>query len=682
MGDPARGDMQPPLKDLRARGSDVGPLEDMAATAEECRNLGKSDDPAATADEVRKYDESEARDASGKWTSGGSSDPELTSVRMKPAQSMSREKQIGLISEADARLRALAAGYEGGTTASRASFSRGDRVEVNDPGTSYHGSSGSVASMGTGGMVRFVPHGELEDDAVDVHESKLVRKMAENQARDESGKWSSGGGGSIPERLAGAMARGEAARAPAQAKVKAELSDWNHQPHGSFKTAPDKSFVSVKVHDQGITVTHARTMKDPISGRMVSAGSNRKEFTHDEVNAAIARAKEDAEKLGKSFDSAATAEEVRKYSEDEARDDAGKWTAMEQASTQRASAYEAKRSEVTSKLPDWKHTENGAFKSGPNKEFVSVRVHDSGIKVVHQLTIIRDNGRPESVGARVKQFGLNEVDAAVAHAKEEAKTLTKGSPDQPRDAGGKWTQGEAEHIARSDKLIRGVHEARQVALRAAQEHGRLASELEQHLMRFEPGIQAHPAELASKVAAHGAEVERALEDLKFATEQRNMHFDRAPKLTEVEQWRGAGDVARMKATPKKFGKSMEAQVCKVDGNLGLVFGWAIVCCEDGQPYFDKQDDHVPEDAMLEAACDFMLNSRDAGEMHRRTGAGQAIFAWPMTKEIADSFGISTQRTGLMFAMKPDAAMLKRFQSGELTAFSIGGQRGLDEKVDD
>jgi len=558
--------MQPPLKDLRARGSDVGPLEDMAATADECRlgkgvedeprdasgkwtsggssgegpkvevthighgrgvkitndrglinamsnrvmvdgkkagytrmvhgsygstsyahdargnelgsfkshqeavdhvvathqaKLGKSSDPAATADEVRKeFDEGQhPRDESGKWTSGGgSSDPELTTVHIggkgktleetgfKIPPPSERMKEVIRQQEERSKVRSQ--------PESRASFSRGDRVEVNDPGTSYHGSSGSVASMGTGGMVRFVPHGELEDDAVDVHESKLVRK---------------------------------------------------------------------------------------------------------------------------------------------------------------------------------------------------------------------------------------------------------GSPDQPRAADGKWTTGGAEHAAASLQHERNVEGARMRAVAAARDHANRATELARHLESLD-ARGTHSAEFGNRVADHGADLERSLEDLKFATDQRDAHAGRAPTTVgrpvlapgpaiEREWQRSKGErvasAAAVLGSPEAarrarawYGKSMEAQVCKVDEGLGLVFGWAIICCEDGQPYFDKQDDHVPEDAMLEAACDFMLNSRDAGEMHRRTGAGSAIFAWPMTKEIADSFGIQARRTGLMFAMKPDAAMMRKFKSGELTAFSIGGQRGIDEKLDD
>jgi hypothetical protein len=69
-------------------------------------------------------------------------------------------------------------------------------------------------------------------------------------------------------------------------------------------------------------------------------------------------------------------------------------------------------------------------------------------------------------------------------------------------------------------------------------------------------------------------------------------------------------------------------------------------------------------------------------MHKRTNAGQVVFIWPLTAEVAKAFDLGTRRTGLMIAVKPDAAMLRKFRSGELQAFSVGGSRIMDEKVDD
>lgn len=132
-----------------------------------------------------------------------------------------------------------------------------------------------------------------------------------------------------------------------------------------------------------------------------------------------------------------------------------------------------------------------------------------------------------------------------------------------------------------------------------------------------------------------------------------------------------------------MGKNFRAagEVFKVDDSLGLVFGWAIVCKEaDGQDYYDCQGDHIPEDAMLKAATDFMLDSRVAKEMHFGDEKGSYVFAWPMTAEIAKAMGIKTEKTGLMVCAKFSPTVLAKFKSGEYSGFSIGGQRIRDEEV--
>lgn len=129
-------------------------------------------------------------------------------------------------------------------------------------------------------------------------------------------------------------------------------------------------------------------------------------------------------------------------------------------------------------------------------------------------------------------------------------------------------------------------------------------------------------------------------------------------------------------------KFMKGCVTKYDENLGLVFGWAIVCKQNGEPYFDLQGDHIPEDAMLKAAADFMSHSRTAKEMHAGDPVGSVVFAFPLTEDIAKSMDIGSKQTGFMIAMKPTPEIVAKFKSGEYTGFSIGGKRLQDEKVAD
>lgn len=129
-------------------------------------------------------------------------------------------------------------------------------------------------------------------------------------------------------------------------------------------------------------------------------------------------------------------------------------------------------------------------------------------------------------------------------------------------------------------------------------------------------------------------------------------------------------------------KQFFAEFKKVDEDLGLILGFAIVCKVDGQDYFDLQNDHIPEESMLKAATDFMQNSGEARTMHTEERTGDVVFAFPLTTDIAKAFGIETKTTGLMIGMKPDdPAVLEKARNGEFTGFSIGGLRVEDEDVD-
>jgi len=135
---------------------------------------------------------------------------------------------------------------------------------------------------------------------------------------------------------------------------------------------------------------------------------------------------------------------------------------------------------------------------------------------------------------------------------------------------------------------------------------------------------------------------------------------------------------------KKEAFQVSTEILKVDKSLGLVMGWAIVCKKDGEDYYDVQGDHIPEESMLEASTEFMLNSRVAKDMHKKDGElpGSIVFAFPMTSDVAKSFGLDLKQTGLMIAMKPDSdEILEKFASGEYTGFSIGGSRIEDEVVE-
>jgi hypothetical protein len=118
----------------------------------------------------------------------------------------------------------------------------------------------------------------------------------------------------------------------------------------------------------------------------------------------------------------------------------------------------------------------------------------------------------------------------------------------------------------------------------------------------------------------------------------------------------------------------------VEISHGLAMGFAIVSKKDGEDYFDVQGDHIPEDAMMAAAIDFMQNSRVAKDMHQGDAQGSVVFAVPITADIR-KYLLENDMTGLFIGMMPSPDILAKFKSGEYTGFSIGGSRLVDEEVE-
>lgn len=127
---------------------------------------------------------------------------------------------------------------------------------------------------------------------------------------------------------------------------------------------------------------------------------------------------------------------------------------------------------------------------------------------------------------------------------------------------------------------------------------------------------------------------------------------------------------------------MTPKIVKADESLGLVFGYGIICTEGGEPYFDSQGDHIPPGSMLKAATDFMAHSRATDDMHDNVQKGVVVHSFPMTNEIAESYGMTIEREGWMIAAAPGPEIVAKFASGEYTGFSIGGERISDVPAKD
>lgn len=140
----------------------------------------------------------------------------------------------------------------------------------------------------------------------------------------------------------------------------------------------------------------------------------------------------------------------------------------------------------------------------------------------------------------------------------------------------------------------------------------------------------------------------------------------------------AQETAKVLLIKRRGGKSATAEmgvdfarVAKVSEELGLVFCWAFTSKVAGKDYYDLHDDNIDED-FIKACADFMQDGGLTDEMHDSNPDGRVIFGMPMTPEIAKTYGIETDTSGFMVALKPSAEVLAKFKSGEYTGVSIAG----------
>jgi hypothetical protein len=125
---------------------------------------------------------------------------------------------------------------------------------------------------------------------------------------------------------------------------------------------------------------------------------------------------------------------------------------------------------------------------------------------------------------------------------------------------------------------------------------------------------------------------------------------------------------------------VEGQILKVDDEQRMVFGWASVVTEKGEPVIDRQGDVIEPETLVKAVNDFMEHVRVGKAMHTGEQVGVVVHSLPITKEIGDALGIQSDREGWVVAYKVyDDAVWDMVKSGELAAFSIGG-RAIKEEI--
>ena len=129
-------------------------------------------------------------------------------------------------------------------------------------------------------------------------------------------------------------------------------------------------------------------------------------------------------------------------------------------------------------------------------------------------------------------------------------------------------------------------------------------------------------------------------------------------------------------------ETLHSEVFKTNDEQRLAYGWAYVCTVKGDISLDHSGEFIKPDEIVKAATNFMLDVRVAKAMHTGSQVGEVVHSLPITKEIASSLGIQTDREGWIIAVKIyDDEVWNSVKSGKLSSFSIGG-RALKEVKDD
>lgn len=127
----------------------------------------------------------------------------------------------------------------------------------------------------------------------------------------------------------------------------------------------------------------------------------------------------------------------------------------------------------------------------------------------------------------------------------------------------------------------------------------------------------------------------------------------------------------------------ELKITKIDEEHQYVGGWATVCSLDGELIVDKQDDIIEPAEIEKAAWDFVLYSRDQGDMHQKRGVGRLVESLVFTEEKAKAGIVAKneegkQILGWFVGFKiSDPEIWKLYKAGRRPEFSIGGRAKRD-----
>lgn len=124
-------------------------------------------------------------------------------------------------------------------------------------------------------------------------------------------------------------------------------------------------------------------------------------------------------------------------------------------------------------------------------------------------------------------------------------------------------------------------------------------------------------------------------------------------------------------------KVADGTIVKIDEDKKLVFGWAsIIKDTQGKILLDRQDDFIDSEEELEkAAYDYVLKSRDGGEMHIRKGVSTMVESIVLSEEKQAALGIPSGVVpiGWWVGFKVnDSRVWQEVKKGSYIGFSVHG----------
>jgi hypothetical protein len=169
------------------------------------------------------------------------------------------------------------------------------------------------------------------------------------------------------------------------------------------------------------------------------------------------------------------------------------------------------------------------------------------------------------------------------------------------------------------------------------------------------------------------------------TDETQVFFGAAYAYTQLmqagllEAYDATEDATAETAEPTE--KRLFADIAKIDDEQRLVYGWASVYEQDGQPVIDKQRDRISEGEVVKMAQRFVTDARVAKALHQSAPVGRVVESLVLTRDIQKSLGIDLGKAGWFVGMKiDDPATWDRVKSGELRTLSIGG-KGVRTKTE-